>query len=112
MGAGLSEEREYQIVYRELHKIQRELDAAGVKSFYKAGNLRGFDTTGTKDFHIWVKRQNASNGECCLYPVATVQLEPSTHGERNVLYFGQLPWMPGPSFEADGKPLIINHFKA
>ena len=110
MAAGMSKQRQYRIVYRELHKIQRELAAGGVKSEYKRGVLFGFGP-GTKPgisdecFSIQFDRRGASNGECFLWAIASV------HHAGEWLYFQGVPWMADPSFEKHGKPLILEHFK-
>ena len=75
MGAGISKAREYRIVYRELHRIRRELAVARVESRYKDRALH-YDYPGVfpsvATFSIAFARQNASNGECCLYPVISI----------------------------------------
>jgi len=68
MGAGIRKAQEYRIVYRELHRIQRELSAAHVKSTYKNRYLSHVPALGCETFSITYRRQTASNGECCLYP--------------------------------------------
>jgi hypothetical protein len=69
MGAGISKAQEYRIVYRELRRIQRELSAANVESTYKRRCLYHCPRLGNSQFTIQYRRQNASNGECCVYPV-------------------------------------------
>ena len=103
MGAGLSKEREYQIVYRELKKIQRELDAAGVKSTYRKRSLTQYDLKG-KGFFITFRRSNASNGECFLRPTAQVMLD------NKLTDYTGCEWMPEPSFRKDALPVILAHF--
>ena len=68
MGAGISKAQEYRIIYRELHRIQRELSTANVKSDYKNRYLSHVPALGCETFSVTYRRQTASNGECCLYP--------------------------------------------
>lgn len=72
MGNGLSKEREYQLVYSMLHKIQRELDKAGVASVYKNRALSGREWGGGF-FSVTYNRLNASNGESCLFPQVSIK---------------------------------------
>jgi hypothetical protein len=105
MGAGMSKKRQYGFVYRELHRIQRELAAAGVQSEYKRSHLYGFaGENRDKFFNVSFGRLSASNGECCLYPMATI------HDESGWKYYQALEWMPGLSWK-QAKPRIIELFK-
>ena len=72
MGAGISKAREYRIVYRELHRIQRELSAARVESTYKRKTLYHCPRLGGSQFTIQFELQRASNGECMGYPVISL----------------------------------------
>jgi hypothetical protein len=102
MGAGLGKEREYRIVYRELHKIQRDLAAKGVQARYKKSSLYGEKAEGDI-FIVRFRRINASNGECSLWPTAAIKVN-----DRTSLY-NEAPWMPGPSWKT-AEPLIVEHF--
>lgn len=107
MGAGISKERRYRIVYRELHKIQRELAEKGVPSRYKNRSLvGGYDGNLRNGFWIGFRGSNASNGECFLYPIAQVLLD------NNLTDYTSVEWMPGPSFRKNALPLILQHFAA
>ena len=103
MGAGLSKEREYRIVYRGLHKIRRELAEKGVVSRYKKAHLYG--EKGSDVFLIGFLRSNASNGECFLRPIAEVNIGGKWSN------FNGCEWMPEPSFRKNALPLILEHFK-
>ena len=105
MGAGLSKERQYRIVYRELHKIQRELAQNGVACRYEKRCLYG-ENNKRDMFGVQFKRSNASNGECFLRPVAYIVLN-----DVMTDYQG-CEWMPEPSFRKDALPLILAHFTA
>ena len=71
MGAGLSRERQKQFECSQLQKIKRELEAVGVGVLYKNYQLVHFENANSNGggFNIRFNRMNASNGECCLYPV-------------------------------------------
>ena len=101
MGAGLSQAREYQIVYRELHRIRRELIGAGVPVTYRRSELTGQNPRG--GFTVGYNRSNASNGECALWPIASVTLDGVT-----TRYYGP-SWMPGPSWKT-AQPVIVQAF--
>ena len=103
MGLGMSGKREYQIVYRELHQIQRELAAKGVLTEYKNRVLTGFK--GSDVFQVRYRRINASNGESAMWPIAELNID----GEWR--YFNAAPWMPGLSWKT-AEPIIIEHFAA
>lgn len=104
MGAGLSKERQYRIVYRELHKIQRELAGKGVAARYQKGFL--FGQKDSDVFCVGFHRSNASNGECFLRPIAEINI-----GGKWANFNG-CEWMPEPSFRKDALPLILAHFAA
>lgn len=101
MGAGLSKERQYRIVYRELRKIQLELAKKGITSRYKRGFLYG--QKGSDVFCVGYRRSNASNGECALWPIAETNI-----GGQWASY-NDAPWMPEPSWKT-AEPLIVEHF--
>ena len=73
MGAGISKAQEYRIIYRELHRIHRELSTANVKSNYKKRTLYHCPRLGSSpQFSILFELQRASNGECMGYPVISL----------------------------------------
>lgn len=88
MGAGLSRKSEYAIVYRRLHKLQRELAAVGIQTVYKRRQLVCFGDC-PHGFNISYGRMNASNGEAFLYPVIYLEHE----------RYNQPSWMGGNTFE-------------
>jgi hypothetical protein len=65
MARGLSKAQEQGYRYRMLKKLERELKASGVACWY----VRGGRLSGNGLFDILIHRMNASNGECCLYPM-------------------------------------------
>jgi hypothetical protein len=102
MGAGMSKEAQYRIVYRELHKIQRELAEKGVVARYK--NRALFGQKGSDVFCVGFHRSNASNGECFLHPTAEINIDGKWAN------FNGCEWMPEPSFRKNALPLILDHF--
>ena len=102
MGAGLSKQQEYRIVYRELHKIRRELAAKVAVVRYRKSRL--FGQKGSDVFCIWYHRSNASNGECFLRPVAEVNIGGKWSN------FNGVEWSEEPSFRKNAPPLILAHF--
>ena len=103
MGAGLSKQEQYRIVYRELQKIRLELALKGVESRYKKGSL--FGQKGSDVFMVFFGRSNASNGECFLWPQAETNI-----GGQWANYNG-VEWMDKPSFRKNALPVILEHFK-
>lgn len=66
MGAGLSVERERQLKYRELKRVQRELTAAGVRCGYGNKSVFGISETGEQPWGFTVSYGTTircSNGE-------------------------------------------------
>ena len=83
MGAGLSKEKQRGVEYRKLSKIKKELEAAGVGVVYRRPRqLVHFENENSVGggFNISFSRQNASNSECCLYPVIYISQTRSTDG--------------------------------
>ena len=76
MGAGVSKERQYQIIYKALHATRRQLQANGVECQYKKSALYG--NNGTDFFSVTYRRISASNGECCIYPCIGIDT-PESH---------------------------------
>lgn len=90
MGAGMSREAEYQHVYSRLHQIQKELADKGVASVYRNRALTNQKIDGS-GFWVGFRRMNASNGECCLYPVAQIADASGQLTEYNGVSWGDKP---------------------
>jgi len=76
MGAGISHAQQYRREYAGLHTIMAELSANGVACRYANRAVYSVPTAQSRllgiEFSIFYNRSNASNGECCLYPVIRV----------------------------------------
>lgn len=75
MAVGLGRKQQMVHVRRSLKRIARELAKVGIETAYLRGGRLVFDETnnhlplGALGFNIAFNRMNASNGECCLFPV-------------------------------------------
>ncbi len=92
MGAGISKEQKSRIASRELTKVQKDLEKAGIGVYREKGALIHYENKSDgSGFNISFRWIHASNGECAGWPVVYLgSMNPIAPGK----VFSAPSWLP------------------